>query len=148
VLLFHVEHVSRERGKPLPAYTLGQAARACGRSKSALSRDVKAGKLSAIRNDDGSLAIEASELFRVYEPVSHGNRPSNGKWDESQPRTALAGTGFEHREIVLLRERMAADAETIRDLRHRLDREAEERRQLIAILTDQRRRPWWRRWLR
>jgi ABC-type uncharacterized transport system ATPase component len=25
---------------------------------------------------------------------------------------------------------------------------AEERRRLIAILTDQRRRPWWRRWFR
>jgi hypothetical protein len=42
-------------------------------------------------------------------------------------------------------ERMDA---TIRDLRARLDREAEERRQLIALLTDQRARPWWRRWFR
>jgi hypothetical protein len=127
---------------------LGQAARACGRSKSALSRDVKSGKLSAIRNADGSLAIEASELFRVYEPVSQSTRPSNGKWHESQPLPPTAGTGFEHREIELLRERVAADAETIRDLRARLDREAEERRALIAILTDQRRRPWWGRWFR
>jgi hypothetical protein len=39
---------------------------------------------------------------------------------------------------VLLAER----EETIRDLRARLDAEAEERRKLIAVLTDQRRRPW------
>jgi hypothetical protein len=26
--------------------------------------------------------------------------------------------------------------------------EAEERRRLLALLTDQRTRPWWRRWLR
>ena len=132
----------------MPAYTLGQAARACGRSKSALSRDVKSGKLSATRNADGSLGIDPAELHRLYEPVSRSNRPSNGKWDESQPSPTVAGTGSEHREIELLRERVAVDAETIRDLRTRLDREAEERRQLIAILTDQRRRPWWRRWVR
>jgi hypothetical protein len=130
----------------MPAYTLGQAARACGRSKSALSRDVKSGKLSAIRNPDGSLGIDPAELHRLYEPVSHGTHPSNGKWDESQPRTAVAGTGFEHRQIELLRERVAADAETIRDLRGRLDREAEERRRMFAILTE--RRSWWRRWFR
>ena len=35
---------------------------------------------------------------------------------------------------------------TIRDLRTRLDAEAEERRKLIAVITD--RRSWWRRWLR
>jgi len=38
--------------------------------------------------------------------------------------------------------------ETIRDLRHRLDSEVEERRRLLAMLTDQRTRPWWRRWFR
>jgi hypothetical protein len=37
--------------------------------------------------------------------------------------------------------------ETIRDLRARLDAEAEERRRLTAVLTGPR-RPWWRRWFR
>ena len=132
----------------MPAYTLGQAARACGRSKSALSRDVKSGKLSAIRNPDGSLGIDPAELHRLYEPVSRSNRPNNGKWDESQPRAAVAGTGFEHREVELLRERVAADAETIRDLRQRLDGEVEERRRLLSLLTGPARAPWWRRWFR
>jgi hypothetical protein len=53
----------------------------------------------------------------------------------------------------LLKER----EETIRDLRARLDAEAEERRQeaeerrrLLNLLTDQRapRPPWWKRWFR
>jgi hypothetical protein len=35
-----------------PALSLGQAAKACGRSKSALSRDIKAGKFSTSRNPD------------------------------------------------------------------------------------------------
>ena len=49
-------------------------------------------------------------------------------------------------EVEGLRALLAEREVTIRDLRSRLDREAEERRALMAILTDQSRRPWWRRW--
>jgi hypothetical protein len=50
-------------------------------------------------------------------------------------------------QLLAERDRLVAEqAATIRDLRARLDAEAEERRKLIAILTD--RRPWWRRWFR
>lgn len=68
-------------------------------------------------------------------------------------------------ELATLRERIRAQdeiladrAETIADLRARLDREGEERRKLAAVLTDQTRppapeavpvqpgRPWWRFW--
>jgi hypothetical protein len=48
--------------------------------------------------------------------------------------------------MVALNRLLAEREETIRDLRSRLDREAEERRRMFAILTE--RRPWWRRWLR
>jgi hypothetical protein len=65
----------------------------------------------------------------------------------------LGTAGFDHSEIELLRDRLvdkyariADQAAMIDDLRHRLDAEAEERRRLIAILTD--RRAWWRRWFR
>lgn len=69
-------------------------------------------------------------------------------------------------ELATLRERIKAQneiladrADTIADLRARLDREGEERRKLAAILTDQTppaapdpvaasRRPWWRRFSR
>jgi hypothetical protein len=51
------------------------------------------------------------------------------------------------RVIAAQRETIAQQDATIRDLRARLNAEAEEeRRKLIAILTE--RRPWWRRWLR
>ena len=49
-------------------------------------------------------------------------------------------------EVEGLRALLAEREVTIRDLRSRLDREVEERRHLIALLTD--RRPWWRRWFR
>jgi hypothetical protein len=52
-------------------------------------------------------------------------------------------------DLLVERDRLVAEqAETIRFLRDLVDREAAERRNLIALLTDQSRRPWWRRWLR
>jgi hypothetical protein len=58
------------------------------------------------------------------------------------------------RQLLAERERLVDEqAASIRDLRTRLDQEAEERRrmteerrQLMSMLTD--RRPWWRRWFR
>ena len=52
------------------AYTLGEAAKAVGKSKGTISKAVKTGKISATKKEDGSFAIEAAELHRVYPPVS------------------------------------------------------------------------------
>ena len=46
--------------------TLGQAARLSDTSKTTLTRAIKAGRLSAIRRDDGSYEIDPAELSRVY----------------------------------------------------------------------------------
>jgi hypothetical protein len=50
------------------------------------------------------------------------------------------------------RDRLLAEREdlreAIRDLRSRLDAAAELQRATLALLTDQRHRPWWRRWFR
>lgn len=46
--------------------TLGQAARLTGTSKTTLTRAIKAGRLSATRQDDGSYRIDPAELARVY----------------------------------------------------------------------------------
>lgn len=47
-------------------YTLGEASREVGKSKSTLSKAVKSGKISATKLDDGSFSIEPVELFRVF----------------------------------------------------------------------------------
>ena len=50
-------------------YTIGQAAKATGRSKSLISKAIKDGKISATRagtTPTSPMEIEASELFRVY----------------------------------------------------------------------------------
>ena len=140
-------------------YTLGQAARASGRSKATIHRAVRAGRLSASRTDAGGWLIEVAELHRVYPPIVSRDGPGDGRRDTTQP----LANGSEPGETAALRERIAEQAETIRDLRARLDAEAEERRRLSERLTgllERHRttgsvpaaggdvsRPWWRRWL-
>ena len=134
--------------------TLGQAAHQVGRSKSALSRDVKAGRLSASRNDDGSFAIDPAELARVF-PPAQGNGAQAVPWRATQQPPATAATA-EPTVAAALRERIADKDALIGELRadkegfrRRLDeserarreeRQAaiEERRRLLALLTDQR----------
>lgn len=51
-------------------YTLGEAAKAVGKSKSTISKAIKNGTLSANRLHNGRFEIDPSELFRVYEKRS------------------------------------------------------------------------------
>jgi hypothetical protein len=140
-------------------YTLGQAAKASGRSKATIHRAVTAGRLSASRTDSGGWLIEVAELHRVYPPVVSRDGAGNGPRDTTQP----LANGGEPGEVASLRERIAEQAETIRDLRARLDAESEERRQtqarLVGLLTHRQPGsvpatgsgvpgPWWRRWRR
>jgi len=121
----------------MPPYTLAQAAETTGKSRSTILRAIQSGRISAARDEltQGWL-IEPAELHRLY-PVAS---------DEASdaPRTSNAT-----REVELLREMLAHKDDVINDLRHRLDAEAEERRKLTAILTDQRpvpatkKRRWW-----
>jgi hypothetical protein len=46
--------------------SLGQAAKVTRLGKTTLTRAIKAGRLSATRREDGSYAIDPSELARVY----------------------------------------------------------------------------------
>ena len=77
-------------------YSLGQAARAVGKAKSTISRDVKSGKVSAVRNTDGSVSIDPAELHRVY-PAMPATGSKNGQWNDSQPPENGAGTAWNAR---------------------------------------------------
>jgi hypothetical protein len=124
------------------SYTLGEAARAAGKSKPTIARAIKRGLISATKAADGSYEIDPSELSRVFQLSGNGAGTMKQSVTDERDGVSLV-------QLLAERDRLVVEqAETIRDLRARLDREAEERRQLIAILTDQRRRPWWRRWFR
>ena len=124
------------------AYTLGEAAKATGKSKPTISRAIKNGTVSASRNDDGSYSIEPVELHRVFPMIGGTSNDTGTKETHETPndRRALQV------EIDLLRERLAErdqhtaerlaekDAQ-IADLRS--DRDSW-RQQATALLSDQR----------
>ncbi|MGZ8397388.1 MAG: hypothetical protein ACXW3X_14825 [Rhodoplanes sp.] len=127
------------------SYTIGTAARATGKAKSTISRDIKNGRISAERQPDGSYLIDPSELHRVYAPVVSDNGRQNTKSNDSQPQTTDAETVLLKQDNMRLLEQIEMLGDERDDLRRRLDTEAEERRRLTMIVTDQRtkRRRWW-----
>jgi len=119
------------------SYTLGDAARAVGKSKTTLHRAIKSGRISAIKAEDGSYSIEPSELHRVFPPVTSLLRrePLQGNDKEQQGNTLEnlriqleAQAKERERERTLLQE-------TIADLREDRDRW---RQQATALLEDKR----------
>jgi excisionase family DNA binding protein len=107
-------------------YTLGQAAKATGLSKSTILRAIRAGKVSAVKDEaSGSYTIEPAELHRIYPPVASGDSPRNG-----------GDAGLRLEEIRSAWERDRASLEhTIADLRNRLDASETERRTTLHRLT-------------
>ena len=93
--------------------TLGNAARTLGFSKPALSKAIR-GHLSAAKRDDGSFAIDLSELARWWEGARHPFQAS--ATGDSQPTTASASGSHSradpnalHELRVALRELLAAE---------------------------------------
>jgi hypothetical protein len=159
-----VPNRSLERSATMTAYTLGMAARAVGRAKSTLSKDIKRGKISAVRNPDGSVTIDASELFRVYPAPAPGNTQATiARTVGANDSPPVAGSSETRVGLELLRERVAEQAAMIADLQRRLDASEDERRRvqerLTGLLTYRQsgsvpatvagvRRPWWQRWFK
>src|SRR3954471_7324127 len=55
--------------------TLGEAARQLGLSKPTVSKAISKGQLSATRREDGSFAIDPSEIARWWSTVQHRFQP-------------------------------------------------------------------------
>jgi hypothetical protein len=120
------------------SYTLGQSAKATGRSKATIHRAVQSGRISAAKDEaTGQLRIDPAELHRVFPPVSEERRQNGSLKQHETPAETLLRTQLEQEREERQRERVQLEG-TIDDLRRRLDAEAEERRRLTALLTDQR----------
>ena len=105
--------------------TLAAAAKAVRRDKTTLLRAVKAGKLSAARDEaSGAWLIEPAELHRLYPP------DANAAVDA--PGNAATRHGEDAAAIRELRARLDDAHNQIADLQRRLDRSDEERRQAQA----------------
>jgi hypothetical protein len=120
-------------------YTLGQAARATGKSKPTVLRSIKLGRISATKDALGQWQIEPSELHRVYKPVLTAEQQ---ELRDPERRVAPSNPEALEAENRRLTERVAEQARFIEDLREDRDRWREEsdswRKQAGALLTDQR----------
>jgi hypothetical protein len=106
------------------SYTIGTAARATGKAKSTISRDIKNGRISAEKQPDGSYLIDPSELHRVYPPVVSGNGCENSESNDSQPLTTDAETALLRQDNMRLLEQIEMLRDERDDLRRRLDTDA------------------------
>jgi hypothetical protein len=124
--------------------TLGEAAKAVGKSKATISKAIQTGRLSVHERTEAGFRIAAAELFRAF-PPSSPNVQVNGSPEQTRtPQSNSLNSALE-REIELLREERARERHqleaVIADLRRRLDLADEERRRLTLMLTDQRSKP-------
>ena len=136
------------------SYTLGQAAKAVGMSKTSILRSIKAGRISAGRNEFGQWAIEPCELHRVYPPLTDDTATGNGTEERGVTggETALA----EANARAALAEARLSDFKTmLEDIREQRDRWQKQAERVAALaITDQRKEPApaqpysRRRWLR
>lgn len=121
----------------LLAYTLGTAAKASGKSKATISKAIKSGRLSAIKNDSGVYQIEPAELNRVYPINVDGNQDRTPRTPLETPENGPSVRELQAR-LEAAHERLADREAVIADLREDRDRW---RQQATALLSDQRPSP-------
>ena len=99
------------------SYTLGQAAKATGKSKTTIQRAIRSGKISAEKTVDGVWHIEPAELHRVYPEISLVTvaPPGNGEIRSPQLQQEL------HHELVLRDEQLAAVRKEVSRLEAQVD---------------------------
>lgn len=117
-------------------YTLGQAAKEAGCSKATISRAIKNGKLSANRLEDKTYQINPSELQRWIDSNGHRNSKMKQIATPIETQETSIGNSALQAELEATKQIASDRQKTIDDLRDRLDREAEERRQITTRLLE------------
>lgn len=115
-------------------YTLGEAAKATGKSKATISKAIKSGRISALKDEIGTFRIDPSELHRVYAPAVSSEQKET---PESPPETGKNDSLVRELQARLeaAQERLSDKEEVIADLREDRDKW---RQQATALLADQR----------
>jgi hypothetical protein len=119
--------------------SMTKGAELAGVSKGTVSKAIKSGRLSYVEKTDRGYLIDTSELFRVFPP----KKPETVEKARSETANDTHGnpahsTGLQ-REIQLLREQLQDRDSVVADLRQRLDKSEDERREaqarVIGLLT-------------
>jgi 3-hydroxyacyl-CoA dehydrogenase len=125
------------------AYTLGEAAKATGKSKATISKAIKSGRISASKHETGAFKIDPSELHRVYPPTPPGDQketPESPKVNTSESGDLKALQA----RLEAIQERLDDKEAVISDLREDRDKW---RQQATALLEDKRPKGFFRRLL-
>ena len=113
------------------SYTLGEAAKATGKSKPTIQRAIKNGKISGEKDSSGRYYIDPSELHRIFPALQHySNNDVSMKQNVTDNETSI----LQH-EIDMLRERLGEKDNVIDDLKQDRDHW---RQQATALLKDDR----------
>lgn len=136
-------------------YSLSEAAKATGKNKTTIQRSIKNGRISASKGDRGSYEIDPAELHRVFPIIVAQPDAQHRKSNETQQTELTHNNSHLNRVAELEKELAVAHerangleaqkdqmADTISDLRKRLD--SSEGR-VMALLADNKpkRRSWW-----
>jgi uncharacterized coiled-coil protein SlyX len=118
----------------MTTFSIRDAAKEAGVSKTSILRAIQSGRMSAPRKDDGGYAIDPAELFRVFPPKAEGQRDSASTRSEGQtvPPEGLHGTDYVSTRTTELEVRLAKAEAQIEGLKEILEVErkrAEELRQ-------------------
>lgn len=130
--------------------SLRQAAEFADTTKPTILKHMAKGRVSGEKDTNGQWWFDMAELVRAYGEPGSRNSSSNGSLNNRNPQdlqqeipaatvAELATLRARLQAVEQERERERRDKDaTIEDLRARLDHEAEERRRLTLLLTDQR----------
>lgn len=115
-------------------YTLGEAAKATGKSKATISKAIKYGRISASKDTTGTFRIDPSELHRVY-PVTVENNYGETSVNTTESRENTPNVKELQARLEAAHERLSDRDAVIADLREDRDKW---RQQATALLVDHR----------
>lgn len=124
--------------------TLGQAADMCGWSKGALSKAIKSGKMSVHEKTKAGFQLDPAEVLRVFPKKTETlpNEQSETQVKHSENSAVAAEAHALRQQIATAELERARERDQLTDriesLQQMLADEKAERRQLTALLSDQR----------
>jgi hypothetical protein len=96
------------------SYTLAAAAKAVGLNKSAILKEIKAGKITGTKDKLGKWQIEPAELHRVYSVVGGRSAGSDAAQPSAEPDVGALGMQIE----TLIRRAGERLQQQLDDVRH------------------------------
>jgi hypothetical protein len=143
----------------MTTFSIRDAAREAGVSKTSILRAIQSGRMSAPRKDDGGYAIDPAELFRVFPPQGTGvgqrDRSEDASPGQTVPPSSETADHLSARfaaleaEVQALKElvrRLDLDKVDLKSDRDAWKNQAESAQRLLTVCKEasaERRRGWW-----